>query len=70
MKSIDHYTKLLLKNKNLENPNSFEELGYIFFGPIVFNFFIWLKSEIKESFVSGGGFGGGLGGGISGQNVD
>ena len=49
MKSIDQYTKLLLKNKNLENPNSFEELGYIFFGPLVFNFFIWLKSEIKES---------------------
>ena len=49
MKSIEHYTKLLLKNKNLENPNSFEELGYIFFGPLVFNFFIWLKSEIKES---------------------
>lgn len=49
MKSIDHYTKLLLKNKNLENPNSFEELGYIFFGPLIFNFFIWLKSEMKES---------------------
>jgi len=47
MNSIDHYTKLLLKNKDLQNPNSFEELGYIFFGPLLFNFFIWLKSEIK-----------------------
>jgi hypothetical protein len=47
MKSIDHYTKLLLKDKDLQNPNSFEELGYIFFGPLLFNFFIWLKSEVK-----------------------
>ena len=48
MNSIDHYTKLLLKDKDLQNPNSFEELGYIFFGPLLFNFFIWLKSEIKD----------------------
>ena len=48
MKSIDHYTKLLLKDKDLQNPNSFEELGYIFFGPLVFNFFIWLKLEITN----------------------
>jgi hypothetical protein len=47
MYSIDHYTKLLLKDKDLKNPNSFEELGYIFLGPLVFNFFIWLKSEIQ-----------------------
>jgi hypothetical protein len=47
MYSIDHYTKLLLKDKDLKNPNSFEELGYIFLGPLLFNFFIWLKSEIK-----------------------
>ena len=47
MYSIDHYTKLLLKDKDLKNPNSFEELGYIFFGPLLFNFFIWLKSEIE-----------------------
>ena len=49
MKSIDDYTKLLLKNKDLQNPNSFEELGYIFYGPLLFNFFIWLKSEVKNS---------------------
>ena len=49
MKSIDHYTKLLLKDKDLQNPNSFEELGYIFFGPLLFNFFIWLKFEVKGS---------------------
>jgi hypothetical protein len=47
MYSIDHYTKLLLKDKDLKNPNSFEELGYVFLGPLVFNFFIWLKSEIQ-----------------------
>lgn len=49
MNSIDYHTKLLLKDKDLENPNSFEELGYIFFGPLLFNFFVWLKSEVKES---------------------
>jgi len=49
MKSIDHYTKLLLKDKDLQNPNSFEELGYFFFGSLLFNFFIWLKSEVKDS---------------------
>jgi hypothetical protein len=48
MNSIDHYTKLLLKNKDLQNPKSFEELGYIFLGPLLFNFFIWLKSEIES----------------------
>ncbi len=48
MNSIDHYIKSLLKDKKLENPNSFEELGYIFFGPLLFNFFIWLKSEIQS----------------------
>jgi len=47
MYSIDHYTKLLLDKRDLQNPNSFEELGYIFFGPLLFNFFIWLKSEIE-----------------------
>jgi hypothetical protein len=48
MNSIDYYIKLLLKDKDLENPNSFEELGYMYFGPLLFNFFIWLKSEIKD----------------------
>jgi len=47
MYSINHYTKLLLDKRDLQNPNSFEELGYIFFGPLLFNFFIWLKSEIE-----------------------
>lgn len=49
MKSIDNCTKILLKNRDLQNPHSFEELGYIFFGPLLFNFFIWLKAEIKDS---------------------
>lgn len=48
MTEIDKHTKLLLDKKDLENPTSFEELGYIFLGPMVFNFFIWLKSEFGE----------------------
>jgi hypothetical protein len=48
MTEIDKHTKLLLDKKDLENPTSFEELGYIFLGPMVFNFFIWLKSELGE----------------------
>ena len=32
MTEIDNYTKLLLDKKDLQNPNSFEELGYIFIG--------------------------------------
>lgn len=49
MTQIDNYTKLLLDKKDLQNPNSFEELGYIFIGPMVFNFFMWLKSELGNS---------------------
>ena len=48
MTQIDNYTKLLLDKKDLENPKSFEELGYIFLGPMVFNFFMWLKLEITN----------------------
>jgi len=48
MTEIDKHTKLLLDKKDLQNPTSFEELGYIFLGPMVFNFFIWLKSELGE----------------------
>ena len=46
MTEIDNHIKLLLDKKDWQNPNSFEELGYIFVGPMVFNFFIWLKSEL------------------------
>jgi hypothetical protein len=49
MTEIDNFTKLLLDKKNLQNPKSFEELGYIFIGPMVFNFFMWLKSELGNS---------------------
>lgn len=49
MTDIDKKTKLLLQTKNWQRPESLEELGYIFFGPIVFNFFIWLKNESKDS---------------------
>ena len=30
---------------NTKQPNSFEELGYIYFGPLLYNFFVWLKTE-------------------------
>jgi len=46
MTEIDKHIKLLLDKKDLQNPNSFEELGYVFLGPMVFNFFVWLKSEL------------------------
>jgi hypothetical protein len=49
MTQIDNYTKLLLDKKDLQNPNSFEELGYMFIGPMVFNFFMWLKSELGNT---------------------
>jgi hypothetical protein len=48
MTQIDNYTKLLLDKKDLQNPKSFEELGYMFLGPMVFNFFMWLKLEITN----------------------
>lgn len=31
-----------------KNPKSLEELGYIFFGPLVFNYFNWLKDEVDD----------------------
>ena len=49
MTEIDKHIKLLLDKKDLENPTSFEELGYIFLGPLLFNFFIWLKEEMSET---------------------
>ena len=49
MTQIDNYTKLLLDKRDLQNPKSFEELGYIFIGPMVFNFFMWLKSELGNT---------------------
>ena len=48
MELIDNHIKLLLQNKDLQNPNSFEDLGYTFFGPIIFNFFDWLRNEVEE----------------------
>jgi len=47
MKSIDYQTKLLLRSKDLRSPKSFEDLGYIYFGPLLFNFFVWLKREVN-----------------------
>ncbi len=46
MELIDKHIKLLLQHRDLQNPNSFEDLGYNFFGPIVFNFFDWLRKEL------------------------
>ena len=37
MTQVDNYTK------------SLEELGYTYFGPLLFNYFDWLKSEIGNS---------------------
>jgi len=48
MTEIDNHIKLLLDKKDWQNPNSFEELGYIFLGPLVFNFFAWLKLELGD----------------------
>lgn len=33
---------------NIKNPQSLEELGYTFFGPLVFNYFNWLKDEVND----------------------
>lgn len=33
---------------NIKNPESLEELGYIFFGPLLFNYFNWLMDEVKD----------------------
>lgn len=49
MHSIEYQTKKLLKSKDLQNPSSFEELGYIYFGPMIFNFFAWLVKETEGS---------------------
>jgi hypothetical protein len=48
MRTIRDISNDLLKDKDFENPKSLEELGYIFFGPLVFNYFFWLKDELKD----------------------
>lgn len=48
MTEIDKHIKILLEKKDLQNPTSFEELGYMFLGPLVFNYFMWLKNELGE----------------------
>ena len=37
-----------LITKDLQNPVSLEDLGYNYFGPLVFNFFYWLKDEVNN----------------------
>jgi len=48
MSGITNQIKLL-KDCNWENPQSLEELGYIYFGPLLFNYFTWLVTEIGDS---------------------
>jgi hypothetical protein len=48
MRTIADITNHLLKDKDFGNPKSLEELGYIFFGPLVFNYLFWLKDEVKD----------------------
>ena len=47
MNYIDIKTKQLIGKKNWQSPKSLYDMGYIFYGPVVFNFFIWLKEESK-----------------------
>ena len=46
---ISHQTKLLLDRGDWNNPKSLEDLGYIYYGPLLFNYFDWLKTEIGNS---------------------
>jgi len=46
---ITHQTKLLLDKGDWESITSLEDLGYIYFGPLLFNYFDWLKTEIEDS---------------------
>jgi hypothetical protein len=48
MRTIRDISNDLLKDKDFGNPKSLEELGYIFFGPLIFNYLFWLKDEIKD----------------------
>jgi hypothetical protein len=48
MRTIRDISNYLLKDKDFGNPKSLEELGYIFFGPLVFNYLFWLKDEVKD----------------------
>ena len=48
MRTIRDISNDLLNDKDFGNPKSLEELGYIFFGPLVFNYLFWLKDEIKD----------------------
>lgn len=48
MQFTDSRIEFLLKDKDLQNPKSFEDLGYMFFGPLLFNFFEWLKPSLTD----------------------
>ena len=46
---ISHQTKLLLDRGDWISITSLEDLGYIYYGPLLFNYFDWLKTEIGDS---------------------
>lgn len=48
MSGITNQIKFL-NDCNWETPQSLEELGYIYFGPLIFNYFAWLVTEINDS---------------------
>lgn len=45
---VNYQTKLLLDKGDWMNPKSLEDLGYIYYGPLLFNYFDWLRTEIGE----------------------
>jgi hypothetical protein len=45
---VSYQTKLLLNKGDWMNPSSLEDLGYIYYGPLLFNYFDWLRTEIGE----------------------
>jgi hypothetical protein len=40
--------KTLLEKKDIQSITSFEDIGYVYFGPLVFSFFEWLKDELID----------------------
>lgn len=46
---ISYQTKLLLDKGDWVSIKSLEDLGYIYYGPLLFNYFDWLKDEVGDS---------------------
>ena len=49
MNSVKQSTEYLLTSKDIKNPKNLEELGYIFYGPLILNYFLWLIKETKNA---------------------